>query len=151
MIRKNDSLIYIGKWGKTITPKINWHISRHSVYNHERKRKNMIKVNKGNWGRNGIGIHYQDGTNRYEKRLISEYEVLKKIQKVIKKQKNISGVVWSDKIVYKSYENFKKIIHMAENIAHKYGFKLQRNEEYEEYFPYIILKRETNKYIYPYL
>lgn len=140
MIRKNDSCAET--WKKTITPKANWHISKHSIYNYEKR--------KGNWGRRGIGVHYADGTNRYQKHLISEYSVLDKIQKIINKQKSIFGVLWPDKIVYKSYKDFKEIIHMAKNIANKYGFKLIRSD-YEEHFPYVRIERVRDYYVYPYL
>ena len=150
MIRKNDSISYIGKWGRTITTKLNWHISEKSVYARNRKTKRgMIKVERGNWPRT-IGIHYRDGTDRYQKQLISEYQVLKKIQRVIRKQKDIYGVTWPDKITFQSYNDFLNIISMAENIARKYGFKVIRSK-HEEHFPWVEIERIHNHYIYPYL
>lgn len=149
MIRKNDSSA--DKWRKTITPKINWRIGRNSLYHYNKENRvdKMIKQNRGNWPRI-IGIHYSDGTNKYHKELISEYKVLKEINRISKKQLNITGTIWPDKIVMNSYKHFKSILKLAENIANKYGFKLIR-DKYEDSFPWIRIERVNNYYIYPFL
>lgn len=140
MIRKNDS--NTKKWGCPITPKCNWHVSEKAIYSRHRK-------NDKNWGYRAIGVHYKD-MSRYQKHLITEHQVLKEIHRVIKKQTNIYGTVWYDKIAYHSYEDFKKIINIAKNVANKFGFELIRSN-YEQHFQYIKIKRVNNVYIYPYL
>ena len=139
MIRKNDASLRKG----TITEKLNWHISSKSVYGRSRRG-----LQRGCWPRT-IGLHYTDGTNKYEKRLVGEYEVLKEINRVTKKQRNISGTLWTDKITYYSYKDFKSIVNMAQNIAKKYGFELIR-EKNEAHFPWVRITRVRNHYVYPY-
>lgn len=149
MIRKNDSSA--DKWRKTITPKVNWRIGKNSLYRYKKQNRTdkMIRQARGNWPRD-IGIHYMDGTNKYHREIISEHRVLKEINRIAKKHLNVKGVMWPDKIVMGSYDKFKTIIHLAENIANKYGFKLVRSE-YEESFPWIKIERVHNYYIYPFL
>ena len=155
MIRKNDSITYIGKWGKTITPKINWHLSRRAVPNYENERKRvkslMHKTSKKRWGTNKIGI--KRNFNLYMSVIATEYDALKKIKRMIKRNFDKNGTLWSNKITYNhniKEEEWKRMKKLANDVGKKYGFVLKDNEEYEKYFKWIELTKIRDVKIYPY-
>lgn len=159
MIRKNDSQSYIGKWNKTIVPKINWHISINAVYNYRAtekgREKKMIKntkrLNRSNWGNRMIGVHYTDHTSRYKKRLVSEYDALKELQYQLKKR-GIGSVFWSfPRLNLDSADDIKNNYKLIKNVLNKYGFEPVINWEYIGHFAHIHAERVRDVYTYPFL
>lgn len=159
MIRKNDSITYIGQWKKTIVPKINWHISRNSVYNYansrKRNNKSIIKntksLNVDNWGYRSIGVHYTDGTSRYQKVKVSDSMVLRELHKKIRRLKNIFTVKWPDKLTFKTESELRECYGLIDNICKKYGREPVVLWKYAKHFPEIRLKKVRDTYYYPYL
>lgn len=159
MIRKNDSETYLYKWGKTITPKLNWHISKNSIYTNKRIKngKSQLQINLGkmyqdNWGNRSIGVHYTDNTNKYQRHVIRKYKAIKEMQKILKKR-GITTTIWSipEKMQFKSSEDIKKNYKLIKNLANKFGYEIIINWEYIDDFPALYLEKKNDVYYYPYL
>lgn len=158
MIRKNDSSTFLRKWGKTITPKSNWHISVNSIYTNKRTtpKRTQMKINLGrkyidNWGYRSIGVHYMDGTDRYQKREKSMYEIYKEISTKLRKRGYPNTPWYNEKISFRNEKVLRKALPLLQNLCNKNGVEYHIEEKYVKHFPEVRLEKVKTIYTFPFL